>query len=1041
MARKTATPAPHLFGRQSGSLGFQPDDASSSRARHGPSTGNTPPGDSNNDTDTATSPGAEDARANSEMQHPDVVDENVVTFDGDFFGVDYEEDDFGWGEEDDAAAANLGPDEPIDRGSDAEDDDEGDWGDEDEELAEASILAPEEPPPPDSLDLVGIEPMSEDEVAEEVDGAHQGDMEFLWKEPKFVRQFGGLAGAPTSISDTQPGDAGNTLDHANNKNSFETYEASFNNGESTDNNPYYTFPTKMDWELARWAKLRGSGSTAFIELLDIDELADKLNLAYQNSKQLNTLVDALPSRPMFHRHEVTVDGESYDVYLRDILECVRALYSSPDFAGELIFVPERHYTDPEKTVHMYSDMHTGRWWWNVQSILEKRKPGVTVVPIIISSDKTQLTLFRNRSTYPVYLTIGNIHKETRRKPNRHAQILLGYLPVTRLSHIKSDVVCRRALSNLFHACMRKAVAPLKAVGLEGTDMVSGDGVVHQCHPIYAVFVGDYPEQVLVTGVKTMECPKGTLDHDEMGDNILCTKRDLDAILDALAKADDNDPVAYVEACQDAGIKPLYHPFWEDLPLTDIFKAITPDILHQLYQGMVKHIIAWVKSAYGGTVIDSPLQSLPPNHNLRHFSKRISHLSRVSGTEHQDICRVLLGVIVDLPLPGGASPVRLIRAVRALLDFVYLAQYPSHTDSIFIDLGIREHFNFPKMHALQHYFPSVKLFGTADNFDTSYTERLHIDFTKDVYRSTNKKDEYSQMTLWLQRREKIHQHTLFVAWCLQDRPAVICDRAPMQILNVAEQYNPPFRSVAAYYKLKFWHPDTLGRDNAPETLDVVHSRPAYRNTLGRVIPGRFDTALIDEAGHGRESGVQGYRVGQVVDCPSGFSSLSTPPASGSDSGVPVAETAYDIALSFHGYSTCDLLLKPGLHPQPLCIQIINAKVKPLAPVPAVPWVSPRTPTRKNERTPSEIATTISSSPRHIPDSEPDHLAGMADWEHDSSDVGTGVRRSDTASDHEVDAEDVLFPHRSPEPTVVTLSRRNSPLPQDPKHLKANLIPAL
>jgi hypothetical protein len=35
------------------------------------------------------------------------------------------------------------------------------------------------------------------------------------------------------------------------------------------NNPYAPFASKMDWEVARWAKLRGSGSTAFTDLLKI----------------------------------------------------------------------------------------------------------------------------------------------------------------------------------------------------------------------------------------------------------------------------------------------------------------------------------------------------------------------------------------------------------------------------------------------------------------------------------------------------------------------------------------------------------------------------------------------------------------------------------------------------------------------------------------------------------------------------------------------------------------------------------------------------
>ena len=70
--------------------------------------------------------------------------------------------------------------------------------------------------------------------------------------------------------------------------------------------------------------------------------------------------------------------------------------------------------------------------------IERKLPGATIVPLIISSDKTQLTLFRNRSAYPVYLTIGNIPKELRRKTSLQGMVLLGYLPVTSLKGIKND---------------------------------------------------------------------------------------------------------------------------------------------------------------------------------------------------------------------------------------------------------------------------------------------------------------------------------------------------------------------------------------------------------------------------------------------------------------------------------------------------------------------------------------------------------------------------------------------------------------------------
>ena len=100
-------------------------------------------------------------------------------------------------------------------------------------------------------------------------------------------------------------------------------------------------------------------------------------------------------------------------------------------------------------------------------------------------------------------------------------------------------------------------------------------------------------------------------------------------------------------------------------------------------------------------------------------KGITFLSHVMGQEHDRMSRILLGLVVGCPLPGGLSNVHLIRAVRALLDFFYLAQYPIHTDemlvllddalecfhdnkSIYIDLGIHDSFNLPKLHFAHYY---------------------------------------------------------------------------------------------------------------------------------------------------------------------------------------------------------------------------------------------------------------------------------------------------------------------------------------------------
>ncbi|KDQ12490.1 hypothetical protein BOTBODRAFT_97407, partial [Botryobasidium botryosum FD-172 SS1] len=112
-------------------------------------------------------------------------------------------------------------------------------------------------------------------------------------------------------------------------------------------------------------------------------------------------------------------------------------------------------------------------------------------------------------------------------------------------------------------------------------------------------------------------------------------------------------------------------------------------------------------------------------------------------------------------------------VRALMDVILLAQYPTHTDKTLADLGdalakfhqhkdayvkaggrMLPHFDIPKLHALLHYIMSIRQLGGLDGFSTESPERLHIDFAKKAYSVSNKRDYTVQMTRWLARQEAV-----------------------------------------------------------------------------------------------------------------------------------------------------------------------------------------------------------------------------------------------------------------------------------------------
>ena len=97
------------------------------------------------------------------------------------------------------------------------------------------------------------------------------------------------------------------------------------------------------------------------------KVTDRLGLSYCTPNELNNIIDKeLPGCPQFKCQDLVIAGETLQFYYHDIIPCIQTLYGDPEFARDLVFAPERHYTDHQCTCRVYSEMHTGDWWWSVQ---------------------------------------------------------------------------------------------------------------------------------------------------------------------------------------------------------------------------------------------------------------------------------------------------------------------------------------------------------------------------------------------------------------------------------------------------------------------------------------------------------------------------------------------------------------------------------------------------------------------------------------------------------------------------------------------------
>lgn len=396
------------------------------------------------------------------------------------------------------------------------------------------------------------------------------------------------------------------------------------------------------------------------------------------------------------------------------------------------------------------------------------------MPLILATDKTSLTQFSgDKKAYPVYLTIGNISKSIRRQPSSRATVLIGYLPISKLECFREAGSSRKfAVYRLFHHCMQIILEPLIAAGKDGIETTCADNFVRCIFPILAAYVADYPEQCLVACCMENRCPCCVVGRDKRGENTESPLRSPGATLRTLSKhKNGEDPYLF----DDEGLRPIYYPFWADLPYADIFTCITPDILHQLHKGVFKdHLVKWCTSLTSEDEVDARFKAMTNYHGLRHFKKGISSVSQWTGKEHKEMERVIVTILAGLVDP------RVLRAVRAVLDFIYYAQYQSHTDitltrmrdaldtfhlykDAFIELHHGEDLNIPKVHSMLHYLDSIRSLGSADGYNTESPERHHIDYAKEAYRASNGVDYVAQMTKWLQRQEAVDRHSAYLNW--------------------------------------------------------------------------------------------------------------------------------------------------------------------------------------------------------------------------------------------------------------------------------------
>ncbi|KAK7677769.1 hypothetical protein QCA50_019321 [Cerrena zonata] len=470
----------------------------------------------------------------------------------------------------------------------------------------------------------------------------------------------------------------------------------------------------------------------------------------------------------------------YEVFYRDPHVIIQNLFANPDFDGEMDYVPYREFNIGGD--RRYKDFMSANWAWRHADIIIGDDPaliGSLLIPIILGSDKTTVSVATgNNEYYPLYLSIGNVYNNVRRA-HRNALVLIGFLSIPKTEKkYKDNVQWRKFRRQLFHSSLSAILEPLRPWMTTPYVMRCPDGHFRRAIYDLAVYIADYPEQVLCSGIVQGWCPKCDAPHDDLDrPSLRRTRIRMTALKEELDLG---------TLWDDYGIVGDVIPFTQDFPRADIHEMISGDLLHQIIKGAFKdHLVTWVgeylviehgeaKGAELLDQIDRRIAASPSFPGLRRFPQGRG-FKQWTGDDSKALMKVYL------PAISGIVPSSMVQAIAAFMEFCYIMRRDvideqdleaakaaltrfEHYRVIFQIAGVRPTgFSLPRMHSLQHYLQFVRDFGAPNGLCSSITEAKHIKAVKEPWRRSSRFEALGQMLLTNQRLDKLSaSHADFTA---------------------------------------------------------------------------------------------------------------------------------------------------------------------------------------------------------------------------------------------------------------------------------------
>ena len=329
-------------------------------------------------------------------------------------------------------------------------------------------------------------------------------------------------------------------------------------------------------------------------------------------------------------------------------------------------------------------------------------------------------------------------------------------------------------------------ASLKDAAKNGIALIDPSGYIRNGYTPLVSYIADLPEQQLIACVTRNASPVTIAEMPQFGNPTPAAPQTREHTLYLIEKlcqsCDAWDLAAFLKAAKALKLLGVHLPFWRDWMFCDPLLFLTGEVLHTGHKFFFDHVLNWCKVVAGPNTLDSCFSSLHQRILFRHFSSGVSRPLQMTGRDHCDMERTIVPILDG----AGTASDEFIHAVRALIEFIYRAQDPVHTDSSItameqalaefharkqsiLDLRVQRggkgpigHFKIPKLELMMSFAQQTKANGPLIQYTADVPERLLITHCKTMFQHTsrNTRTYVDQVVEILNREETIQLFNLY-----------------------------------------------------------------------------------------------------------------------------------------------------------------------------------------------------------------------------------------------------------------------------------------